>query len=305
MSIHVNKETKLSGKKLTMVKYWSLVTFLLFSGHVWADYTIDNIKKTNTIHVSYMDGLVPFAYTHNGKPVGMSIELCNEVIHSVTQTLHLHNVKTVWNVEPLANALVDMKAHNIDIICSPVSRTTRRMHDFNFSREWFYSHTRYMYKKSAPVPHLEDLKGRSIGVVTGDKAVSILSQLTVQKNYNFLISLKRNSYSLARSLSDDLVSAIFASDTYLPGLRLMMDSPDSYAISEDTVGDVTPYCIPVDKQSPLFLSIVNDAINNTFKSGKFDALYKKWMRSPILPDGKVLNIPYPEELRIADVKRSW
>lgn len=280
-----------------MLRFWLLVALFLFQGNVWADTTIDNIKKTNTIRVSYMEGLTPFAFNSNDKPMGINIDLCNEVIRSVAQELHLKNVQISWNAESLASSLMDLKAHKIDLICSPVSRTARRMEDFNFSREWFYSHTRFMYKKASSVHHLADLKGRSIGVVSGDKAVSIISQLAAQNNYNFLISLKRNSYFLARSLSDDVVSAIFGGDTLLPGIRLMMDDPDSYAISEDTVGDVSPYCLPVDKGSPQFLSMINNAIDKVFASGKFDAMYKKWMRSPIPPDGKTLNIPYPEELR--------
>ncbi|PIL47659.1 amino acid ABC transporter substrate-binding protein, partial [Acinetobacter baumannii] len=84
-------------------------------------------------------------------------------------------------------------------------------------------------------------------------------------------------------------AAFVMDDNILAGLIAKSSTPKAFAI----VGPVLssePYGIMIAKDDPKFKAIADRTVNNLWKTGQMDALYKKWFLSPIPPKNTNLNM---------------
>ena len=103
--------------------------------------------------------------------------------------------------------------------------------------------------------------------------------------------------TLGRLLGAWLLAMLFASPGAFaqtgPRTLILYDAPPNTAYTKLGMS----YAIMLRKDDAPFKAVVDGTLTRLFKSGEFEALYKKWFQSPIPPKGINLNAPMSKELQ--------
>jgi ABC-type amino acid transport substrate-binding protein len=85
--------------------------------------TIDKIKKSGTITLGYVDGVIPFSFVRDVKPEGYSVELCERVVGDLRQQLKLPKLETRWVKLTSQDRIEAVRKGQVDLECSTAPRS--------------------------------------------------------------------------------------------------------------------------------------------------------------------------------------
>ncbi|EPR7745648.1 transporter substrate-binding domain-containing protein, partial [Acinetobacter baumannii] len=158
-----------------------------------------------------------------------------------------------------------------------------------FSTNYYATEVRMAVKANSGIKSLADLNGKAVVTTQGttsDKYIKMNEKgqaINVQNIYG-----KDHADSFAM-MASGRAAAFVMDDNILAGLIAKSSTPKAFAI----VGPVLssePYGIMIAKDDPKFKAIADRTVNNLWKTGQMDALYKKWFLSPIPPKNTNLNM---------------
>lgn len=171
---------------MTMKKYLSLLflisAFSIF--HAQANDSLDNIKKTHEITLSYSYNDYPFSFIQNEKPVGMAIDLCQDLVHQLEKQLDIAHIDIHWVGGKQVETFKRIKEHRVDMTCSAITRNDARLKSYNFSKPYFVTTTAFLSKKSDAIHEDKDLHGKTIAVISGDSTIGRVNKLNHKLNFS-------------------------------------------------------------------------------------------------------------------------
>jgi polar amino acid transport system substrate-binding protein len=216
-----------------------------------------------------------------GEFEGFEVDLVKEVAKRIGATVEL----TPMEFQALFAATSSKRA---DIAISSITITPKRLESQSFAQAYYDADLGMAAKKASPINKLEDLKGKTVGVLstsTGD----IWSKENGPK-YGFTTKGYNAQTEMLLDLGNGRVDAVI---TDVPGLEFAFVKTPDLAV-KDRIKTGEQYSLMMTKNHPL-LEKVNDAISAMKKDGSLAAIHKKWFGTDAPADGSTLQArPLPK-----------
>ncbi len=267
--------------------------------------TLKNIKDTGAITLGFRDSSIPFSYLDdNQKPVGFAMDICYKIVDAVKKELKLDKLEVKLNPVTSATRIPLMANGTIDLECGSTTNNADRQKQVSFTNTHFLTASRYVFKKSAAIKSIDDLKGKTVVSTAGTTNIKQLTEANAAKNLNITIVPAKDHAEAFLMVETDRAAAFVMDDILLASLVAGSKSPDDYTISKDAFSKPEPYGIMLRKDDPAFKKVVDAATAAVYTSGEGQKLYDKWFTAKIPPKGLNLNTPIGPELKAEFAKPS-
>ncbi|HLX80596.1 MAG TPA: amino acid ABC transporter substrate-binding protein [Burkholderiales bacterium] len=253
--------------------------------------TLKKIKDSGSITVGNRDASVPFSYYDDKQqPIGYAMDLCAKIVDAVKAELKMPALKVNYQLVTSANRIPLLANGTIDLECGSTTNNIARQEQVWFTITHFVTANRWVYKKSANLSKLADLKGKTIVSTAGTTNIKGMTEINAAQNLGMNI-ISANGHPEAFQMVETGRAAAFAmDDILLASLVASSRTPGDYAISVEATS-VEPYGIMVRKDDKAFKALADKAMTEVYKSGQINAIYSKWFEHPIPPKGINLNLP--------------
>jgi glutamate/aspartate transport system substrate-binding protein len=257
----------------------------------WAQQgTLDKIKASGAITISYPNA-IPFAYRDDKQqPVGFTIDLCARVVDAIKAELNLPTLKVNYVSTDAASRIPLLVGGTTDLDCGTATNNAERQKQVAYTMTHFLAATRFIAKKSDKLTTLEDLKGKRVVAHANTTSFKYITELNAAQNLGIILVVSNLVEGLSLVESSQAV-AFVTSDIILAGLAANHADPGLWQLSSEALSPPEPYGIMLRKDDPAFKKVVDAAMVATYKSGEAARLYAKWFQSPIPPKGINLNLP--------------
>jgi len=275
-----------------MIRIALVLAALCFGGQVLAqDGTLKKIKESGAITIGHRDASVPFSYYDDKQqPVGYAMDLCHRIVDAVKAELKMPKLETKYQLVTSANRIPLMANGTIDLECGSTTNNIARQEQVWFTMTHFVTANRWVFKKSANLNKLSDLKGKTIVSTAGTTNIKQMTELNAAQNLGMNI-ISANGHPEAFQMVETGRAVAFAmDDILLASLAASARNPKDYAISAEATS-VEPYGIMLRKDDKAFKAVVDKAMTQIYKSGQINAIYSKWFEKPIPPKNINLNLP--------------
>jgi glutamate/aspartate transport system substrate-binding protein len=255
------------------------------------DGTLKKIKDTGSITIGHRDASVPFSYYDDKQqPIGYAMDLCHRIVDAVKAELKMPGLKTNYQLVTSANRIPLMANGTIDLECGSTTNNVARQEQVGFTMTHFVTANRWVFKKSANLNKLSDLKGKTIVSTAGTTNIKQMTELNTAQNLGMNI-ISANGHPEAFQMVETGRAVAFAmDDILLASLAASARNPKDYAISSEATS-VEPYGIMLRKDDKAFKAVVDKAMSDIYKSGQINAIYSKWFEKPIPPKNINLSLP--------------
>jgi glutamate/aspartate transport system substrate-binding protein len=253
--------------------------------------TLKKIKDTATITIGHRDASLPFSYYDDKQqPIGYAMDLCMKIVDAVKLELKMPALKVNYQLVTSANRIPLIANGTVDLECGSTTNNVARQEQVWFTMTHFVTANRWVYKKSANLGKLADLKGKTIVSTAGTTNIKGMTEINAAQNLGMNI-ISANGHSEAFQMVETGRAVAFAmDDILLAGLAAQARTPGDYAISAEATS-VEPYGIMLRKDDKAFKAVADKAMSDVYKSGQINAIYSKWFEKPVPPKGVNLNLP--------------
>ncbi|QKH35771.1 amino acid ABC transporter substrate-binding protein [Achromobacter pestifer] len=240
------------------------------------DPILERIKAKGTITLGYRESSIPFSYLDDGrKPVGYAIDLCMKVVDSVRQRLQMPALKVDYIAVNPQNRIALVANGTVDLECGSTVNSLGRQAQVDFSAPHFISTTRLLVRKGADIKEVEDLDGKAVALPINTTPERLIKALIEAKKLQVRIVPVRDNSEGFLALSTGRADAFSTDDILLYGLRKSAPTPADFEVVGRPLS-FDPYGLMLQKNSTVFLSLVNATIARGVRSGELNASYDKW-----------------------------
>jgi glutamate/aspartate transport system substrate-binding protein len=155
--------------------------------------------------------------------------------------------------------------------------------------------------KSSDLKTTDDLKGKAVVVTQGTNTAQFVAKLNAEKGLGLKILQGKDHAESFLLVDTGRASAFMEDDILLAGLKASASSPDNFAFLSDAFPS-DPYGVMMAKGDAEFKALVDDALTEAMKSGRYDKLYAKWFESPIPP--KNINLKFPQSDKLKELVKT-
>ncbi|WP_088143556.1 amino acid ABC transporter substrate-binding protein [Achromobacter xylosoxidans] len=252
------------------------------------DPILERIKAKGTITLGYRESSIPFSYLDDGrKPVGYAIDLCMKVVDSVRQRLQMPALKVDYIAVNPQNRIALVANGTVDLECGSTVNSLGRQAQVDFSAPHFISTTRLLVRKGADIKEVEDLDGKAVALPINTTPERLIKALIEAKKLQVRIVPVRDNSEGFLALSTGRADAFSTDDILLYGLRKSAPMPADFEVVGRPLS-FDPYGLMLQKNSTVFLSLVNATIARGVRSGELNASYDKWFAPMSVPLSKDL-----------------
>ena len=253
--------------------------------------TLDKIKSSGAITIGHRDASLPFSYYDDKQqPIGYAMDLCAKIVDAVKAELKMPNLKTNYQLVTSANRIPLMANGTIDLECGSTTNNVARQEQVWFTMTHFVTANRWVFKKSANLKKLEDLKGKTVVSTAGTTNIKQITEINAAQNLGMNIISANGHPEAFQMVETGRAVAFVMDDILLAGLAAQSRTPNDYEISSVALS-VEPYGIMVRKDDKAFKAAVDKAMSDIYKSGQINAIYSKWFEKPVPPKNVNLNLP--------------
>ena len=263
----------------------------LAGGALAQEGTLKKIKDAGSITIGHRDGSVPFSYYDDKQQaVGYAMDLCARIVDAVKTELKAPKLDVKYQLVTSANRIPLMANGTIDLECGATTNNIARQEQVWFMITHFVTANRWVFKKSANLNKLSDLKGKTIVSTAGTTNIKQMTELNAAQNLGMNIISANGHPEAFQMVETGRAVAFVMDDILLASLAAQARNPKDYAISSEALS-VEPYGIMLRKDDKEFKAVVDKAMTQIYKSGQINAIYSKWFEKPVPPKNINLNLP--------------
>lgn len=252
-----------------------------------SDAVLDRIKSKGAITLGYRETSIPFSYLNDDKkPVGYAIDLCMKVVADVKQRLKNPALKVDFVAVNPQNRIPLVANGTVDIECGSTVNTLGRQAQVDFSAPHFISTTRLLVRRNAGIREVEDLNGKAVALPINTTPERLVKSLIEAKKLQVRVVPVRDNAEGFLALSTGRADAFSTDDILLFGLRKSAPNPTDFEVVGRPLS-FDPYGLMIQKNSTVFLSLVNATIARAARDGELKASYDTWftpLQVPMSPD---------------------
>jgi glutamate/aspartate transport system substrate-binding protein len=256
------------------------------------DGTLRKIASSGIIALGYHESTPPFTFrTAEGKVMGYSYDFALKIADAVKRELKLPTLQIVQVPFTTQNRFPTIQNGSSDLSCGATTNTIERQKIVSFSNTIFVAGSRLMTRKDSGIKDFADLAGKNVVTFAASTSEKMLHKLNVGQNrsINIVSTFDRGEspFSVLQAghadayMMDDVLLYAAIHETWRPNEWVVTGTPQSF----EAYG-----CI-LRKDDPAFKNVVDQEIARMMKSGEAQAIYRKWLLSPIPPKG--INLGFP------------
>ncbi len=240
------------------------------------DGTLRKIASSGTIALGYHESTPPFTFrTADGRVMGYSYDFALRVAEAVKRELNMPALQIVQVPFTTQNRFPTIQNGSADLSCGATTNTLERQKIVAFSNTIFVAGSRLMTRKDSGIKDFADLTGKNV--------VTFAASAEQNRRINIVSTFDRGEtpFSVLQAghadayMMDDVLLYAAIHETWRPAEWVVTGTPQSF----EAYG-----CI-LRKDDPAFKKVVDQEIARMMKSGEADAIYRKWLLSPIPPKG--------------------
>jgi ABC-type amino acid transport substrate-binding protein len=253
--------------------------------------TLERIAATKTIRIGYLPDQAPFAMPGpDGKPTGYAIDLCNQVVAKIGQTVP--GLSTEYTQVKLADAFTSLAAGQVDLLCSALTITLRRRETVDFSEPIFVTGASALLRSDSPQdlrelflgehkispprsPSLHPFAVSRVGVRQGSSTEAALRKAIDAGKYSAeIVTYGTHAEGLA-ALENRDIDAYFADRALLIGL--LDRSPDNAVLILGTrLLTRETYGIALRRGDSDLRLLIDRALSAFYRTADFGTLLRKY-----------------------------
>jgi glutamate/aspartate transport system substrate-binding protein len=257
-------------------------------------FVLERIKERGVINMGHREASVPFAYIHEGKVQGYSIDLCDKFVEAIKKTLEMPNI-TVKHVPVTSQTRLALIANgNIDMECGSTTNNLTRQKQVDYLSVTFITGTKIASKKDSGINEIEDLDGKAIAIVQGTTNEKAIKRIMKEKGLNIKIIPVKDHPQGWLALTSDRVDAYPTDDVLLYGLISKSKNPDQFQVTGRFLS-YDPYGLMVPRNDSTYRRIGIVVLADLMRSGEMLEIYNKWFN----PGPTNINMPISDRLRVA------
>jgi glutamate/aspartate transport system substrate-binding protein len=257
-------------------------------------FVLERIKERGVINMGHREASVPFAYIHEGKVQGYSIDLCDKFVEAIKKTLEMPNI-TVKHVPVTSQTRLALIANgNIDMECGSTTNNLTRQKQVDYLPVTFITGTKIASKKDSGINEIEDLDGKAIAIVQGTTNEKAIKRIMKEKGLNIKIIPVKDHPQGWLALTSDRVDAYPTDDVLLYGLISKSKNPDQFQVTGRFLS-YDPYGLMVPRNDSTYRRIGIVVLADLMRSGEMLEIYNKWFN----PGPTNINMPISDRLRVA------
>jgi glutamate/aspartate transport system substrate-binding protein len=236
--------------------------------------TLHKIQKSGTIKIGYRKAQPPMSFLNeNGKPVGYSMDLCEQIATKSQETIG-RDLKIEY-VPVSAEDRFDALAKNkIDILCGATTRTLSRGEVVDFTQLTFVTGASFMTLKGTKIEN--NFKGKKIGVVKGTTTAVALKTLLEETETDANVVLFDSSSEGLTALGKKKIDAFSADQIVLIGLAIASGNPKQFAVLP-SLYSYEPFALAVRKNDSDFRLVADRVISDLYRTGQILKIHDKWL----------------------------
>ena len=257
-------------------------------------FVLERIKERGVINMGHREASVPFAYIHEGKVQGYSIDLCDKFVEAIKKTLEMPNI-TVKHVPVTSQTRLALIANgNIDMECGSTTNNLTRQKQVDYLSVTFITGTKIASKKDSGINEIEDLDGKAIAIVQGTTNEKAIKRIMKEKGLNIKIIPVKDHPQGWLALTSGRVDAYPTDDVLLYGLISKSKNPDQFQVTGRFLS-YDPYGLMVPRNDSTYRRIGIVVLADLMRSGEMLEIYNKWFN----PGPTNINMPISDRLRVA------
>ncbi len=256
--------------------------------------TLKKVKASGSITIGYREASLPFSFLNRaGQPVGYSIDLCNEIVNGVAESLGIQ-VAVKYKPVTSANRIPALLADEIDLECGSTTGNFERKKQVAFSPVFFVSGTKLMVRRNAPIASYRDLRDKTVAVTAGTTNEVALRAIVERQKIAIRIAVGKDHGESFSLLDSGTADAFATDDVLLYGLMATAKSGRDYKVVGEFLS-YDPYGLMFRKDDPDFAAVVERTFARLAESRELVQLYTRWFQMR-LPTGERLDLPMSPQL---------
>lgn len=241
--------------------------------------TLERIRQTQTVIIGNRESARPFSFVDEQKqPAGYSVELCQRVVERLRKDLKLPNLKAQYVTVSGPERIPKLTAGAIDMECGSTTNTKARQAQVDFSYTMFVAGMKILSRADAGVTDAQSLGNKAVALSKGTTSEKLFGQLKDSEQRGMQLQVFSSNADAFKALATGKVSAFPQDDVLLMGMISNLPDKNRYVLSSDYLS-VEPYAIMVRKGDTEFLSEIDKALADMYKSGEINKIYDRWFNT--------------------------
>ncbi|MBB5200072.1 glutamate/aspartate transport system substrate-binding protein [Glaciimonas immobilis] len=295
MPTSTQPDLRSSGKVDSGLKKLALACSMLLTGiasaNVHAD-VLGKIRESQTMTIAYREGAIPFSFLdQNKQPTGYAVDICLKIAEAVKHQLKLPQLAIVYVPVTSSTRIPTIVEGKADLECGVTTNTAERRKQVGFTIAHFIAGVRMIVNTDSGIKNWPDLRDKKVASTKGTTSVQILTDRGQVRSLNIALREGREHTDSFRMLEDKKVDAFVMDDVLLYGLRAASKKPAAYAVVGDALS-TEPYAIMLNKDDPIFKTLVDREMAHLIQDGELNAMYQKWFLNPIAAKNNI-NLKMP------------
>jgi len=241
--------------------------------------TLERIRQTQTVVIGNREAARPFSFLDDQKQAtGYSIELCQRVVDRLRKELKMPNLKAQYVTVSGAERIPKLTSGTIDMECGSTTNTKARQAQVDFSYTMFVAGMKILSRADAGVTDAQSLSNKAVALSKGTTSEKLFGQLKSNEQRSMQLQVFGSNNDAFKALSTGKVAAFPQDDVLLMGLISGLPDRDKYVLSSDYLS-IEPYAIMVRKGDTAFLSEIDKALADVYKTGEINKIYDRWFNT--------------------------
>jgi len=257
--------------------------------------TLKKIRDSRAIILGVRESSPPFSFLNpGGRPVGYSVDLCQEIVAEVTSELGVGPIEIRYKTVIPENRFAMLRSGDIDLECGSTTNNRLRQKEVAFSPVMFVAGTKLAVKQGSPIGSYRQLAGKSVAVTAGTTNEAALQTLSDKQGLGIKLVRAPDHAAAFALLQSGEVEALASDDVLLYGLIAKARSEGRYKVVGEYLS-YDPYGLVYRRDDPDFATVVERTFRQLAESRELVRLYTTWFQKR-LPGGELLDIPMSPQL---------
>src|SRR5262245_2210282 len=238
--------------------------------------TLDKIRETGGIELGYREASAPFSFLDKaGRPAGYSVDLCEQIVGALRQSMKLTDLKVKWVPVTPADRIPKLVKGSVDLGCESSTITFQRMEQVAFSHMIFVDGASLLATAASGVTGVKDLAGKRVGVITHTTTAQALAHALAREGVQAsVIAVSEHDEGL-RELEAGKLDAYASDRILLAGLLARATSPAALRLSREYYS-YEPYGLMLRRGDNAFQVQVNRTLSALYRSEQIVPIYERW-----------------------------
>ncbi|MFZ5827472.1 MAG: ABC transporter substrate-binding protein [Bacillota bacterium] len=224
--------------------------------------TLDEIKKRGEVTFAMSGGYPPFNFRDKeDKLVGFDVDIAAEVAKRMG--VKFKPVTTAWD-----GILEGLVGGRYDAILGSMAITEKRLERVDFSDPYYLDGSQMLVRKDATYAKAEDLKGKSVALVTGTTFADDAAKLGITDVKSF-----EDDNQTLQELRNGRVEGVITG--YFVAVNAVKEFPNDFKLAGPRIRE-EKIAVAIRKENPKFVAAVNKALKEMRDDGTYARISEKW-----------------------------